>query len=92
MSAGTILATVAAILPTASRDYNRPCEIIYDAQSGSKSMRVASSLLHWGCVTVNTAPNMVEVIFIFYVFPGFVIVSHVYNKTKTATAKCSYHV
>ena len=42
-----------AILPMAYRDYHRQCEIIYDAQSGSKTMRVKSSLSHWGCVTVN---------------------------------------
>ena len=43
-------------------DYQRQCESIYDTQSGSKTMRVKSSLLHWGGVTVNTVPNMFEVI------------------------------
>ena len=47
---------------TAYWDSYRHCEIIYNTQSGSKTMRVKSSLLHWGCVTINTVPNMFEVI------------------------------
>ena len=51
-----------ARLLTASRDDIRHYEIMYDAQSGYKTMCVESSLSQWDWVTVKTVPNMFEVL------------------------------